>query len=178
MGLQAKRVEAPTSNDRVAFEEWAAKNIGPQALEYSDGSYWVAETSMLWKCWQAARGHVETPALLRGPTANDCWEAVNALIKPGQLQGNGFDDTATRNGLVMAANAIGALLHPSPEKTPADVLQVWECDSCKVFNTRNVGVCATCGAPRGGVTTPDARMEGPLPESSAEWSQGTRTRES
>lgn len=36
----------------------------------------------------------------------DCWETVNALIKPGQLQGNGWDKTAERNGIILAANAL------------------------------------------------------------------------
>lgn len=54
-------------------------------------------------------------AILKTPTANDCWEAVNALIKPGDLGGNGCDQNAQRNGLILAANVIAALIHPQTE---------------------------------------------------------------
>jgi hypothetical protein len=49
-----------------------------------------------------------------GATAVDCFAVVNALIKPGDLGGNGLDKNAERNGLILAANAIAALLHPPP----------------------------------------------------------------
>ncbi len=44
------------------------------------------------------------------PTALEAWETVIALIKLGSLPGNGTDETAERNGLVLAANAIRALM--------------------------------------------------------------------
>jgi hypothetical protein len=34
------------------------------------------------------------------------WEAVNALIVPGDIGGNGTDPTAQRNGIVLAANVL------------------------------------------------------------------------
>jgi hypothetical protein len=34
------------------------------------------------------------------------WEAVNKHIKMGKLQGNGCDETAQRNGLILAANLL------------------------------------------------------------------------
>ena len=34
------------------------------------------------------------------------WEAITAHIKTGQLQGNGCDETAQRNGLILAANLL------------------------------------------------------------------------
>ena len=34
------------------------------------------------------------------------WDEINKHIKPGKLQGNGWDDTAQRNGLILAANII------------------------------------------------------------------------
>jgi hypothetical protein len=34
------------------------------------------------------------------------WEAVNALIVPGDIGGDGTDPTAQRNGIVLAANAL------------------------------------------------------------------------
>lgn len=40
------------------------------------------------------------------PMQCDCWERVTALIKPGKLQGNGVDQTAKRNGIILAANTI------------------------------------------------------------------------
>ena len=39
-------------------------------------------------------------------------EKINECIKPGDLQGNGFDKTAERNGLILAANIIHNLLMP------------------------------------------------------------------
>lgn len=45
------------------------------------------------------------------PGVCSCWETINALIKPGELQGNGCDQTAQRNGLILAANAILAKRH-------------------------------------------------------------------
>jgi hypothetical protein len=44
----------------------------------------------------------------------DCWETVNAMIKKGPLQGNGCDDTAQRNGIILAANALYYKRHPVP----------------------------------------------------------------
>ena len=35
-----------------------------------------------------------------------CWDEVNKLIVPGELQGNGCDDAAQRNGLILASNLI------------------------------------------------------------------------
>ena len=35
-----------------------------------------------------------------------CWNEINAAIKQGTLQGNGCDDSAQRNGLVLASNII------------------------------------------------------------------------
>lgn len=37
-----------------------------------------------------------------------CWDEVNSAIKTGPLPGNGCDETAQRNGLVMASNIIMA----------------------------------------------------------------------
>ena len=34
------------------------------------------------------------------------WNAVNAFIKPGDLGGNGCDQNAQRNGLILAANLL------------------------------------------------------------------------
>lgn len=35
--------------------------------------------------------------------------AINALIKEGPLQGHGWDDTAQRNGVILAHNALAAM---------------------------------------------------------------------
>lgn len=43
----------------------------------------------------------------------ECMEEINALIKTGKLDGNGCDETAQRNGLILAFNQIsknGSLL--------------------------------------------------------------------
>jgi hypothetical protein len=34
------------------------------------------------------------------------WDAVNAFVKHGELQGNGCDESAQRNGLILATNVI------------------------------------------------------------------------
>lgn len=35
-----------------------------------------------------------------------CWEEINKHIKTGKLQGNGCDEAAERNGLILATNII------------------------------------------------------------------------
>lgn len=86
-----------------------------------------------------ARTHHETRALFpRQPTANECWEAVNALIKPGDLGGNGCDKTAERNGLILAANAIAALIHPPVAVKANETKAVPHCPTCAC----DVCVCA------------------------------------
>lgn len=48
----------------------------------------------------------------------DCWERVSALIVPGPLEGNGWDPTAQRNGIILAANHI-APFNPPAEPGPS-----------------------------------------------------------
>jgi len=36
----------------------------------------------------------------------DAWEAVNALIVPGKIGGNGLDPSAQRGGIVLATNVL------------------------------------------------------------------------
>lgn len=47
-----------------------------------------------------------------------CWDSVNAAIKRGPLQGSGWDESAERNGLVLASNIImeriGSNAQPQP----------------------------------------------------------------
>lgn len=40
------------------------------------------------------------------PGACTCLSVINTLIKPGDLQGNGCDETAQRNGVILAFNAV------------------------------------------------------------------------
>ena len=37
----------------------------------------------------------------------ECWNAIQKWIKPGNLSGNGCDEAAQRNGMILAANIIG-----------------------------------------------------------------------
>lgn len=37
---------------------------------------------------------------------DECHRAIMACVREGELQGNGCDELAWRNGLIMAANAI------------------------------------------------------------------------
>jgi len=39
------------------------------------------------------------------------WEEINALIKQGDLPGNGCDESAVRNGLILAANLLMRRIH-------------------------------------------------------------------
>lgn len=40
----------------------------------------------------------------------ECWDAINAQIKEGNLPGNGWDESARRNGLIIAANILAGKL--------------------------------------------------------------------
>ena len=42
-----------------------------------------------------------------------CWDAINQMIEPGDLDGDGWDKTAERNGLINAANAIMERFKPA-----------------------------------------------------------------
>lgn len=84
-------------------------------------------------------------------SAQDAWNAIDALIKPGDLGGNGLDKTAERNGLILAANAIAGLpgvspLKSSPEKSNAadDEVHGWQCGGCNVINEFTDTDCAFC----------------------------------
>lgn len=45
-----------------------------------------------------------TEAEIRADERRRCWEEINAMIEKGPLGGNGWDPTAQRNGLILAAN--------------------------------------------------------------------------
>jgi hypothetical protein len=45
-----------------------------------------------------------TEVEIRADERRKCWEEVSALIQSGPLPGNGCDETAQRNGLILAAN--------------------------------------------------------------------------
>lgn len=45
----------------------------------------------------------------RAATIRECWRAINAHISQGPLPGNGTDQTAERNGLVLATNILNGL---------------------------------------------------------------------
>lgn len=48
-------------------------------------------------------------------TKQECWDEINKWIKPGELQGNGCDDTAQRNGMILASNLISGLMGANVE---------------------------------------------------------------
>jgi hypothetical protein len=55
-------------------------------------------------------------------TVQACWNAINALIVEGPLKGDGWDETATRNGIVLAANVLAEMLDRfGGEGSPGDV---------------------------------------------------------
>lgn len=42
----------------------------------------------------------------RSDERREAWESVKSMIVMGQLQGNGRDKTAERNGIILAANRL------------------------------------------------------------------------
>ena len=46
---------------------------------------------------------------IRRHERNICKAEIDKWIKPGNLQGNGCDDTAQRNGLILASNLLNEL---------------------------------------------------------------------
>lgn len=51
-------------------------------------------------------------ALVAAAEREACMQRIDGLIKPGSLPGNGLDQTAQRNGLVLAYNALHARGEP------------------------------------------------------------------
>lgn len=47
-----------------------------------------------------------TEADQRDAIIRECWDAINANIKEGDLGGSGWDKNAERNGMVLAANIL------------------------------------------------------------------------
>jgi len=43
----------------------------------------------------------------------DCWDAINKWIKHGDLPGDGCDQTAQRNGMILASNVIMERIRPN-----------------------------------------------------------------
>ena len=61
----------------------------------------------LHEMWDAAFTAGRTLGIADG--LKTAWDAVNAEIVPGNLDGNGSDKTAERNGLIWATNVIMTL---------------------------------------------------------------------
>lgn len=51
---------------------------------------------------------------IRDDERRKCWAEINKCIVQGPLPGNGWDKSAERNGLVLAANQIHALVKHWP----------------------------------------------------------------
>ena len=90
-----------------------------------------------------------------GLTFSDALAAVNGLIKQGPLPGNGCDEQAQRNGIVMAHNALFNLAHPNLDKPQPDAVPA-ECKHERVkvnslpwpHNNYHKAVCVDCGHTR------------------------------
>ena len=52
---------------------------------------------------EAMRRHAQEAVMKE---RKEAWEAVQKWITPGDLQGNGCDQTAQRNGMILAANIL------------------------------------------------------------------------
>lgn len=48
----------------------------------------------------------------RNQIIQECWGQINSCIKPGRLPGNGCDETAERNGIILATNILMEMMHP------------------------------------------------------------------
>ncbi len=76
------------------------------------------------EAWAAANG---MPSLFDNPgfdidTIRACWKAVNTCIAKGPLLGDGCDQTAERNGLILATNILASML-PDWEADPGQELR-------------------------------------------------------
>lgn len=83
--------------------ETLAKEAG---LKLSNGSYWTnvsGTTADLHKFCD----------LVEAATRKKCWNEINAFIKTGELPGNGCDESAQRNGLVLASNIVSSGMRPN-----------------------------------------------------------------
>lgn len=76
------------------FEEWAADRV-------MNGM----EKAFARAAWKAA-----TEA-----TREDCWNEINAAIRKGPLPGDGWDQSAERNGLVLASNIVRNGMSPNEQ---------------------------------------------------------------
>ena len=56
------------------------------------------DREVAWAAWSASRASK--------PNIDECMAEIGKWIKPGILQGNGYDSTAQRNGLVLAYNLL------------------------------------------------------------------------
>lgn len=54
----------------------------------------------------------------RNNVLREVWRKINSMIIPGPLDGNGCDRLAQRNGVILAANAILALMQEDAVADP------------------------------------------------------------
>ena len=72
-------------------------------LRVKDGKPFVGYNSFL-------AALAEYGAAVRAGAIDDCWNAVNAYITRGPIDGNGCDELAKRNGMVLATNIIYSMV--------------------------------------------------------------------
>lgn len=67
-----------------------------------------------------AKSNSRPDGLIRSEVAAEIMDAIDELIKPGKLQGSGLDETAQRNGLILAYNTISQKFgeYRTPEASP------------------------------------------------------------
>jgi hypothetical protein len=58
-----------------------------------------------WQSIQRAIAALEK-GCTREAVIRECWDAINKYIKPGMLPGNGCDESAQRNGMILASNVL------------------------------------------------------------------------
>ena len=86
------------------------------ALNYRTANIIHAEA-----CWQELLACVDRRvAAAVAAEKQAAWDAVNHWIKPGDLGGDGWDNNAQRNGMILAANVLmGRIAGPNVLVKPA-----------------------------------------------------------
>lgn len=98
---------------RVGFDCWLA--MADEALAALD-----AEISN-----SVTRNYRATDAAQQQSLLQKAFNKINSYIKTGKLQGNGWDETAQRNGLILASNMLSDMIDEEAQQEPVAYLHEW-----------------------------------------------------
>jgi hypothetical protein len=108
--------------DSATFRLVTAESQRDEAMTLLNAACDAAEADWKAKAIEAERGRlaaVDRLLSIRKDTIQECWNLITSHVQAGSLQGNGCDDTAQRNGMILAANVLYHLgvaveaVHPS-----------------------------------------------------------------